>query len=56
MTTKAIIGLVMLVLGLAGAGFTFAANSSTPLQLGPVPFFCGAFLALVGLILLLVGL
>lgn len=44
------IGLGLLAIGAVGAGVTFVLNSSTPMQLGPIPFFAGCFVALVGLI------
>lgn len=46
------IGLGLLAVGLGGAFATFAMNQ-TPMQLGPVTFFVGCFLALVGLIVAL---
>ena len=45
------IGLAMLIVGIGGAGITMICNSQTPIQLGPVPFFAGCGVALVGLIL-----
>lgn len=44
------VGIVLLALGIAGAVGTFVLNSSTPMQLGPIPFFVSAFVCLVGLI------
>lgn len=48
---KLAIGCGLLVLGAAGAFVIGVFNSSTPLQLGPIPFFGCAMLALIGLIL-----
>ena len=45
--------LVGFVIGLSVAGVTFVFNSSTPIQLGPVPFFGGAGLAAFCLIALI---
>ena len=45
------IGLGMLIVGVLGAGITFVMNSSFPEGPGPVPFFAGCSVALVGLIL-----
>ena len=41
------------IIGSLIAGVTFVFNSSTPLQLGPIPFFGGAILAVVCLVMLL---
>lgn len=49
------IGLGLLFLGAAGAGVTFILNGSTPIQLGPVPFFAGCIVALIGLIITLIA-
>lgn len=54
MTWVVAVALTTLLLGLAGAGFTFVMNGYTPLQLGPVPFFLGGLLALASLIVLVV--
>lgn len=53
---KIAIGLVLLIVGVGSAGAAFIFNSQTPLQLGPVPFFGGAIVALIGLIFLISGL
>ena len=50
-----LIGVAMLLIGAATAIVTFVFNSSTPLQLGPIPFFAGCMAALVGLIVTIVG-
>jgi hypothetical protein len=50
------IGLILLALGIAGAVIAFVLNSSTPMQLGPIPFFGGCFVALVGLIVVITAL
>lgn len=50
-----IIGIALLFFGFAGAGVTFIFNSSTPMQLGPVPFFGSCFVALIGLIVTIIG-
>ena len=42
--------LIGLIIGMVVAVITFVLNSSTPLQLGPVPFFGGAGLAAVCII------
>jgi hypothetical protein len=50
-----IIGIALLLIGAATAFVTFVFNSSTPLQLGPIPFFAGCAAALIGLIVTVVG-
>lgn len=52
---RVIVGLVLCILGIAGAGTTFMLNSSTPMQLGPIPFFVSCFVGLVGLIIVLIA-
>lgn len=47
------IGLAMFIVGCVAAGVVFIFNGSTPLQLGPVPFFGSAAVALVGVVLFL---
>ena len=42
--------LVGFIIGMVVAVITFVLNSSSPLQLGPIPFFGGAALAAVCLI------
>lgn len=49
------IGIAMLLIGAAGAVVTFVLNAATPLQLGPIPFFTGLLVALVGLIATIVA-
>lgn len=50
-----LIGVAMLLIGSAAAFVTFVLNSSTPMQLGPVPFFTGCAIALVGIIVTIVA-
>lgn len=45
------VGVFLLLVGAIGAIVTFIFNSQTPMQLGPVPFFAGCAVALVGLII-----
>lgn len=47
------IGLGMLIVGALAAAVVFICNGSTPFQLGPIPFFGSAAVALVGLVLFL---
>lgn len=48
-------GISMLLIGAAVAVIAFILNASTPVQLGPVPFFTGCLVALVGLIATIVA-
>lgn len=47
------IGLAMLIVGIVAAIVVFICNGSTPIQLGPIPFFGSLAVALVGLVLFL---
>ena len=50
---KITIGAVFFVIGTLSAVVGFAFNSSTPVQVGPIPTIGGAALALIGLVLFL---
>ena len=52
---RAIIGVTLLILGMIGAGIIFVFNGSTPLQIGPIPFFACVFIAVIGLIITIVA-
>jgi hypothetical protein len=52
---KIAFGLALIVLGALAAGLTFVVNSGGG-ALGPIPFFGGCFVALVGLIVTVVAL
>lgn len=45
------LSLALCLVGCAIAVITFVMNSQTPMQLGPIPFFFGCGLALIGLML-----
>ena len=51
--TDAWVFLIIFLVGVALAGAAFVFNSSTPLQVGPIPFFVGVAMAVVGLIALI---
>jgi hypothetical protein len=44
------IGAALMIVGVGISGLTFMLNSSTPMQLGPVPFFAGVAVFFVGLL------